>query len=305
MKELQVDEWKILEGLRSRFLRAEEEIAPYWNSEHELEIYAETLAQRISWKIQSVLSDLKMASWNFAGDSFIDFGCGSGIMSETFLENFEDIQSVHLFDHSRIATEYAKKRLLEKWPKLRVSTYTEPGALPGGHFILGSHFLGELPDKQFSILMSLLELSSGFLIVEAGTKIHSTKLAKLREYFKRSYEIIGPCPHSEKCPMLTQEKHWCHNFAHAPSSVFQDGNWAEFAKRLKIDLRTLPYSFLAMEKNATPQKSQHHIGRARVYKGYVSTLWCTPEGTLEEKDFSKSKDKADFKRFKKDPSSTR
>ena len=66
--------------------------------------------------------------------------------------------------------------------------------------------------------------------------------------------------------------------------MFTDPDWAEFASRLGIDLRSLPYSFLVLEPaSATPMDRglSRVIGAPRFYKGYARVFSCAAEGVRD------------------------
>jgi hypothetical protein len=70
-------------------------------------------------------------------------------------------------------------------------------------------------------------------------------------------------------------------FAKPPQNIFHDSGWSHFAKTLKIDLRSLPVSYLVAEKN-TPNCSHQMaearvLGRARLQKGCAHVCVCRRE----------------------------
>jgi hypothetical protein len=81
------------------------------------------------------------------------------------------------------------------------------------------------------------------------------------------------------------DRHWCHHFAAPPPGVFADSNWVKFGQRAGIDLRSLPYSALVLDKRPItpgPVPSGHQtgriIGRPRVAKPYARLLGCDADG---------------------------
>jgi hypothetical protein len=80
------------------------------------------------------------------------------------------------------------------------------------------------------------------------------------------------------------ERHWCHFFAPPPSEIFADSNWVKFGQRAGIDLRSLPYSFLALERTATtgtPAGWSRVIGRPEHFKPYARLLNCDAQGLTD------------------------
>jgi ribosomal protein RSM22 (predicted rRNA methylase) len=127
--------------------------------------------------------------------------------------------------------------------------------------------------------------------VEPGTYDISRKLLECREFFKDHLHILAPCPQEGACP-IAQEKNkqdWCHQFASPPAEVFQSSFWASFSKQLKIDLRSLPVSFLVLAQGSAhlARIPNRMIGKAKKYKPYQSVMVCTQTGTLETVQITK------------------
>jgi hypothetical protein len=75
-----------------------------------------------------------------------------------------------------------------------------------------------------------------------------------------------------------------------------DSNWVRFGQRAGIDLRSLPYSFLVLERKGLrdpvpgplPDGCSRVVGASRFYKGYVKIFSCQADGvrdlTLQKRD---------------------
>jgi hypothetical protein len=87
-----------------------------------------------------------------------------------------------------------------------------------------------------------------------------------------------------------RERDWCHFFAPPPSEIFANPDWVKFGQRAGIDLRSLPYCFLALERKndqaarpaigPTPELSRV-IGRPELFKPYARLLNCDATGVAE------------------------
>ncbi|MCU0787067.1 MAG: hypothetical protein MUC91_02585, partial [Verrucomicrobia bacterium] len=71
--------WTSLERLRAAFLEGSAGGTDYWSSDEDLASYDLTFAQRIGWKWDWVLEDLKRLGWHPPAGDLLDWGCGSGI----------------------------------------------------------------------------------------------------------------------------------------------------------------------------------------------------------------------------------
>jgi ribosomal protein RSM22 (predicted rRNA methylase) len=305
-------DWKILDGLRVRFLdkSTESKAHDYWDSAEILDLYDRTFAQRIRWKWQAVLDELrrKQGLELPRHPKILDWGCGTGIAARTFL-NYADTLGITepeilLFDRSNNALNFARNKLAQEFSGIKTHAWTASQEKPD--ILLLSHVLNEINDAQLLQLKHLVLKSALTIWVEPGTYNISRKLLECREFFKDRLHILAPCPQGESCP-LSQEKNmqdWCHQFAPPPAEVFQSAFWARFSKQLKIDLRSLPVSFLVLSQgNADLAKIPNRmIGKAKKYKPYQSVMICTQTGLLEtvkitkrtNQDLYKSLDDPDF-----------
>ena len=78
-----------------------------------------------------------------------------------------------------------------------------------------------------------------------------------------------------------------------------DGNWARFAKIAGVDLRSLPLSFLVLDKRPRPQSAEVRvIGRPRVYKAHALLLGCDASGVRDYRQ-TKREQPDEFRRLKK------
>jgi len=101
--------------------------------------------------------------------------------------------------------------------------------------------------------------------------------------------VVAPCPHGGRCPALADEADWCHFFAPPPPEVFTDGEWVRTARAVGIDLRALPYAFLALERRdggttarAAADPAGHRVlGRPTITPRAATVRVCTAAGLRE------------------------
>src|SRR5262245_10095415 len=210
---------------------------PYWDSAEELALYDETFAQRIAWKWDAVLEELRRRGRMPGGRTVLDWGCGTGIAARRFLAARGGFQRTFLWDHSPAAVEFAGERLREEHPELEIHAELPAGTVD---VLLVSHVLDELDAAQLEPLVTLAERSGAVLWVEPGSKRTSRRLGELRARMLASHDVLAPCTHQAACGPLASEEGWCHLFARPPQAVYTEGKWAEFGRELGIDLRALP-----------------------------------------------------------------
>ncbi|MCX7591003.1 MAG: small ribosomal subunit Rsm22 family protein [Kiritimatiellae bacterium] len=284
-------ELKTLRRLRTIFLKDTPAPRNYWTSEADLDAYDRTHAQRIGWKWDYVLNELKRRGWSPPSGDLLDWGCGTGIATRKFLEHFPEQRQVLLWDRSELATKFAARRLA----KCGVEATPTPVLPSRVAILLLSHVLVEQSDP-----FGLPCKATTVIIVEPGTHEASRRILVLRERLRHEFDIAAPCPHRAECPLLRpeNERHWCHQFAPVPSHVFQSRDWAIFARRTGIDLRSLPLSYLVLDKRSVKATSAQAIGLARVYKGYALLLTCHASGITEKRIMQRDSPKA-FRLLKK------
>src|SRR5256885_5486417 len=120
-------DWAALDRLRDTFLEGMPVGAGYWTSESDLENYDLTFAQRIAWKWDAVLRELKLRRWTPPSETLIDWGCGSGIAGRRVIDFFgaEHFRLLRVCDRSWLAMELAADKAREAFPSLRVEPCPE------------------------------------------------------------------------------------------------------------------------------------------------------------------------------------
>lgn len=285
MKHWLAEELVVLRRLRERFLKGTPG-ADYWRSDNELALYDVSFGERIGWKWDAVLRELLARGWKPKSRHLFDWGCGSAIASRRVVAQWPLFNSITLYDRSPLAMRFAAKRLQTDSPQteIRFNSTVAPGTL-----LLISHVLNELSPGMLAELLESARQAEEIIWVEAGTHADSRGLINLREQLIATglFAAVAPCTHQSACGMLAaaNERHWCHHFARPPSSAFQDGRWAEFSAELEIDLRSLPYSFLVLQRTSvklpTAGGCSRVIGWPRQFKGHSKVLSCQAEGVCE------------------------
>lgn len=287
-------DWAALDRLRQAFLTGTAGKRDYWCSEADLASYDATFAQRIGWKWDFVLKDLQTLGWTPPETDFelLDWGCGSGIAARAFLDGFPEPKPsrVRFVDRSGLATRFAARRCRERFPQIPVTegSAIEPAPVEPHSVVLLSHILTELEPHQTEALLERLHSATAVLWVEPGTTDASRALVAMREQLRSEFTPIAPCRHRGSCGLLMpgNEPHWCHHFARSPAAVFTDPFWGRFAHVTGIDLRSLPLSYLVLDRRPAPPDSDPRLarmlGRPRVLKAEVQILACRPDGKVQE-----------------------
>jgi hypothetical protein len=297
-------DWEALDRLRETFLTDAKTAGPYWHTVTDLESYDFTFGERIGWKWDAVLSELRQRGWSPpAGGTILDWGCGSGIAGRRVLAAFgpANFSRLLVHDHSSLAMDFAEHQSRKQFPSIEVGrpdTRFLRGTEPIGVLVL-SHVLNELDDIARAELTELCARAETILWVEPGTHEVSRALGLWREKLRATLAAVAPCPHQAACGILAagNERHWCHFFAAPPAGVHADSGWVKFGQRAGIDLRSLPYCFLALDRRTLaavydrrddgsksdgghrpPLQLSRIIGEPRHYKGYAKIYNCDAAG---------------------------
>lgn len=298
-------DWPALDRLRDGFLHGAAAKGPYWQSASDLASYDFTYGERIGWKWDHVLRELRLRGWRPASRKVFDWGCGSGIAARRVISFFgaEHFDSLTVWDHSPAACDFAEAAATQAFPGLSVATAT-PGLLAAANpigLLVISHVLNELPPPALEALRALIARADEVIWVEPGTHQVSHALGALREQLVPAFHVIAPCTHANACPVLApgNERDWCHHFAPPPGEIFADPRWVKFGQRAGIDLRSLPYCFLTLDRNraaTTPPGLSRILGRPEHFKPYARLLSCDASG-LAELTLPKRTDPALFKQL--------
>ena len=104
-------DWNILERLREGFISGRAAEGPYWQSTNDLTHYDFTYAERIGWKWDHVLSELRQRGWRPPQGKLLDWGCGSGVAHRRMAEALpSSVTGVRVFDHSTLAESFSIER---------------------------------------------------------------------------------------------------------------------------------------------------------------------------------------------------
>jgi ribosomal protein RSM22 (predicted rRNA methylase) len=282
MKHFTPRDLAVLRELRERFLAETARASDYWQSPEHLELYDATFGERIGWKWDAVLDELRLRGWQPRSTRVLDWGCGTGAAHRRVLGMWPQFTALALHDRSPHARLFSAEKARLAFPQVPVSW--DAPVVTRETLLLVSHVINELPAKELDQLVALAAAAGEVIWVEAGTHADSRRLIEVRERLRPEFTPVAPCTHSERCGMLAPANapHWCHHFARPPSAIFQDARWAEFAREIGIDLRSIPYSFLVLARSPnTAAGYSRVIGEPREAKGYLRVLSCQAEGVTD------------------------
>ena len=238
-----------------------------------------------------MLRELAARGWQPPPGPLLDWGCGSGIAGRRVLGFYGPAHcgTLWLDDRAPLAVRFALETARRDFPAADVRPWDESGGDIAT--LVVSHVLNELDAAGRARLGTVLARAAAVLWVEPGTYADSRALIAFREECLRDFAVVAPCTHQAHCGMLHAHNapHWCHHFAAPPPGLLNDGDWVRFGQRAGIDLRSIPYSFLVLERRrpkssllgSLAEEWSHVVGRPRLYKGYAKILNCSREDVAE------------------------
>lgn len=276
-------DWERLRRLRAAFLDGTAGRSDYWSDEGLLADYDATLGARIRWKWEFALAQLAELGWTAPDGVVADWGAGTGIATRAFCAAFE-ARSVRLVDRSALAVRFASTRLGAEHPELAIASGLDSSAPIGT--LLVSHVLSELSSAARSELIALVRRATATIWVESGTPAASATLVEIRETLRGELHPVAPCTHGETCGLAVpgHERDWCHQFSSPPAEAFTSAHWARVSRELGLDLRSLPVSFLVLDRRSPPRLpagATRLVGRPRIRKGHALVAGCDASGVHE------------------------
>lgn len=145
---MQPTDLKRFNRLRETFLTGEGPRPDYWTSKSDLEVYNRTFAQRIGWKLDYVFNQLAHLGWTPPAGDLLDWGCGTGIATQRFLERFGTDRHIYLWDRSPLALQFAARNLTDLG--------LQPGTLPSLPQSVGVLLILQSYYSTISLIFALL-----------------------------------------------------------------------------------------------------------------------------------------------------
>jgi ribosomal protein RSM22 (predicted rRNA methylase) len=149
--------------------------------------------------------------------------------------------------------------------------------------VTAAYVLNELaPETRPSVVERLWSATTGVLIiVEPGTPAGWQCIAGARQQLiEAGGHVVAPCPHDLACPLRSPD--WCH-FAQRVARSRQH----RLAKGAEVPWEDEKFSYVAVSRNPAASASSRIVARPRKAGGHVTLKLCLPDGTAENKVFSR------------------
>jgi len=278
--------------ISTKYREGKQGTAPYLTTEEERLAY---LAARLPATYAAncaVLKEVVLRQPDFSPVSLLDIGAGPGTATWAAMQTFMQLKKFTLFEKD-LGLISLGKRLMEGNSQLLASSEWQQGDLEKEpHFtphdlVILSYSLGEIPSQFWPfLLMQIWQNTNKILvIIEPGTPLGYERILKMRaELLKLGAQMIAPCPHNQKCPLLPGD--WCHFSARLTRSFHH-----RQAKNASLGYEDENFSYLIMGKTPQLNPGGRILRSPEKHSGHVRLRLCTPEG-IEEKTISrKTKEK--------------
>lgn len=119
------------------------------------------------------------------------------------------------------------------------------------------------------------------VLLEPSLRTSVERMERLRDIIARDQtaRIVAPCPHHQACPMLAEQRGWCHEVRtwNVPESL----HWIN--RDLRRDVNLLKFSMLVLENGPapkTPETWTRLVSPLRAEKGKFAFHGCGPDGKI-------------------------
>lgn len=218
-----------------------------------------------------------------------DIGAGPGTGLWAVCSVLPTIQQAHLYERDPHFIELGEQLVtplastLKKWICTDV---TKEETIQTHDLILASYSLGEIPRVERTLVLKKLwqATSQALVIVEPGTPLGFEGILAMRE------ELIGlgaylaaPCPHVQKCPMVSPD--WCHFSIRVERSSFH-----RQLKEATLNFEDEKFSYLvAVRKKPTPIQGRI-VRHPQKNSGFIKLQVCGESGIVPMTVSRKSKE---------------
>lgn len=178
-----------------------------------------------------------------------------------------------------------------KFELAEIVTYEEPAAKYD--VVIASYAMTELDNVRLAAANLFKSAACMFVVIEPGRPRDYQRLLEARSHLVDTGRVIGPCPHSNTCPLPSGD--WCHFSTRLPRS--RDHMRAKNAV-VPFEDEKFFYMAICPKGSSLDRGPFDRVLAPPIHTKHNLTLkLCTPTG-LESRT-TQSRDKAAFKRFKK------
>jgi ribosomal protein RSM22 (predicted rRNA methylase) len=244
------------------------------------------------------LERLARAHPDFAPASLTDVGCGPGTAALAALECYPELAQLTLIDRAGPFLELATQLTAEAGTRRDVlvspADITTLKTFPRADLVTCAYVLAELPEAALEPLVQALWHASAqaLVLVEPGTPEGFRRLARARStLIAAGAHIAAPCTHEAACPLHGAD--WCHFKVRVQRSRDH-----RLLKGADVPYEDEPYAYLALTRDAPPQRASHRVIKPPlVSKATITLPLCSQAGATAAE--STKRDGEKYKLFKR------
>jgi len=249
------------------------------NSRHvDLAAYLTTRMPATYAAISRVLTEVANVAPEFAPQSMLDIGAGPGTATWAALQQWPDMASVTMIEPDTRFVELAKSFAAQSnIPALSSASITRAKlneADAKADLVIAAYVFAELVEKEAgqTALKLWQQTHHTLIIIEPGTPRGFARIELARKALtKAGAHMIGPCTHSNTCPMTGSE--WCRFTQRLARSREH-----MHAKQATVSFEDESFSWIAVSRVAVKLPLARIIAPVEIDKHSLTLKLCGTEG---------------------------
>ncbi|MGB3540143.1 MAG: small ribosomal subunit Rsm22 family protein [Mesorhizobium sp.] len=234
------------------------------------------------------LGALSEARPDFSPRTLLDIGAGPGTMLWAATDLWPGLEQATLLEASGPARKIGEHLASEgglavnaRW--LAGDATIELGIPPAADLVSVAYVLDEIaPASRPKLIGKLWAVTADTLIVvEPGTPAGWQRILEVRgQLIEAGAHILVPCPHDAPCPLAAPD--WCHFSRRVARSRLH-----RMAKEAEVPWEDEKFIFVAASRIPVASRPSRVLARPKSGSGKVRLKLCRPDGTVEERLFTK------------------
>lgn len=254
--------------------------------------------------VSKAMESVRNLMLDFQPDSLLDLGAGTGAAAWAAAEEFDSLRQFSLIEQDSRLIELGRRLAQEsehaslRSADWRLANLNSVKEFQPHDLVVCSYALGEIDSAAASKIVKAAWQSAGnlLIIVEPGTTKGFATVRAVRDQLTQAGAFpVAPCPHSNACPMPTDDTDWCHFSARFDRT--------QLHRRLKggsLGYEDEKFSYIVAAKAPVTPEAARVIRHPLRQPGFTQLQLCTPEGfqtvsiTKRDKDAWKRARKTDW-----------
>ncbi|WP_405932536.1 small ribosomal subunit Rsm22 family protein [Streptomyces sp. NBC_00827] len=237
--------------------------------------------------VRTALSEFADAAPDWAPDSHVDVGGGTGAATWAVNATWEGTRPVTVLDWAEPALALGRE-IAAANPELKAAEWhrSRIGAaltIESTDLVTVSYVLGELADAdRASVVDAAASAAQAVVIIEPGTPDGYARVIDARDrLIGAGFRIAAPCPHSARCPIVPGED-WCHFSARVSRSSLH-----RQVKGGSLPYEDEKFSYVAATRFPPAPAPARVVRKPQIRKGQVLLELCEPDESLRRETVTK------------------